>query len=263
MLKKIIQNLVREDYWSYLSWYKDRFGYFSAVFSLIKAIIRGIATAPNLLTGSIVYLRPGTTDQSVYDSIFLSKEYDLNLGNPLFIVDAGAHIGLSSVFFASKYPESTVVAIEPEPSNFDILRKNAEKFKNIKIIQAGLWSRKTTLRIENTNAATWSFKVIEDQSGKGIQAIGVRDVMSQFNMDRIDVLKIDIEGSEVEVLSSSGSWIDSIRTMIIELHDRYKPGCTEALQKAVFGYDYNREISGESVVLSNIRKISLKKDKNN
>ena len=191
----------------------------------------------------------------VYSEIFHSKEYELDLGNPEYIVDAGAHIGISSVFFACKYPDATIVAIEPEPANFEVLKINVAGYPNIKAINAGLWSRKTHLRINDSNVDTWAFQVVEDDEGGGIPAIGVHDVIAEFDMPRIDVLKIDIEGSEIEVLSSHALWLDSTRNLIIELHDRFRDGCTDALDDSMKNYGCIRSKSGESVVISNIHRI--------
>jgi len=256
MLKTIIKKSVREDYWLFMSWYRERFGFLPAVLKYIALCKNRIGTAPNPLTGGVVYLRPGTADQDVYHQIFVTREYDIDLGAPLFIVDAGAHIGLSSVFFVSKYPKATVIAIEPEPSNFDVLLRNVENYSNIKPIRAGLWSRKAHLSIQDSNVATWSFRVSEDSSGSGIPAIGIQDVITDFNMDRIDVLKIDIEGSEIEVLNHSKAWIDAVKTLIIELHDRFRPGCAEALQKAFSSHTYDKSRSGENIVITNIKRIA-------
>jgi FkbM family methyltransferase len=257
MLKAIAKRVVRNDHWKFLIWYRSCFGFLPAIRAYIELLRnQRIGCAPNDLTGGSVFLRPGTTDQDVYAEIFIQKEYDLDLGNPMFIVDAGAHIGLSSVFFASKYPKATIVALEPEPSNFDILLLNTRGHTNIRPIQAGLWSRKTHLRIQDSNVATWSFRVLENPSNEGIPAVGIRDIMSDFNATQIDVLIIDIEGSELEVLSHDNSWIDDVRTLIIELHDRFQPGCSEALDKALSGYDYCKSKSGESIVITNLRRIA-------
>ncbi len=253
----IVRNTIGEDHWSFLSWYRDRFGLLPAVLGYMNLLrYKGLGIAPNPLTGGSVFLRPGTSDQSVYDEIFLSKEYDIDLGSPDFIVDAGAHIGLASVFFAGKYPKATVIALEPEPSNFDILLKNAKSYANIFPMQAGLWSRKAYLRIDNPKAATWSFRVSEDLSGNGIPAVGILDLKSEFNIAQIDILKVDIEGSELEVLKDSNSWFDSVKTLIIELHDRFQPGCSDALAKALSGYSYEKLKSGESIVITNLRRMA-------
>lgn len=256
MMKKIAKQIVNKDHWLFLSWYRYRFGFFPAVLAYVKLLCRkGLGVAPNPLTNGSVFLRPGTADQNVYEEIFLSNEYDLDLGEPRIIIDAGAHIGLSSVYFASRYPDARIIAVEPEPSNFEILLKNAENHGQIKPVQAGLWSKRTSLRIQNVGAATWSFRVVEEPSGSGIPAVGIPEIMADFNIQQIDVLKIDIEGSEFEVLKNSDSWISSVKTLIIELHDRYQPGCSEALSRALSGYSYEKSRSGESFVISNLRRL--------
>ena len=257
MLKAVVKKMVRQDHWLFLGWSKDRFGFAPTIVGFIKMLFnQGIGRVPNPLNGGTVFIRPGTTDQDVYDEIFFGKEYDLDLGNPHFIVDAGAHIGLSSVYFACKYPNATIVALEPEKSNFEMLVRNTRRFANIKPMCAGLWSRKAHLRIQNQNVETWSFRVVEDVSGQGIPAVGIADVMAEHGITHIDVLKIDIEGSEVEVLKHSASWIGAIGALIIELHDRFQPGCTEALENAVRGYQYDKSHSGESDVITNLRKVA-------
>lgn len=255
MIKAIAKKIIGEDYWSFLSWHRDHFGFLPTIQNYIYLLINnGIGRVSNTLTGGFVFLRPGTADQVVYDEIFIQKEYNINVSEPLFIVDAGAHIGLSSVFFASKYPRATVIAIEPEPSNYKMLLMNAKNYTNIKSMNAALWSQKTKMCIQNPDAPTWSFRVIEDTCGNEIEAISITDVMSIFDVNRIDILKIDIEGSELQVLNYSDSWMDYIGALIIELHDRFQPGCSEALQKAIAGFNYDKSISGESVILTNLRR---------
>ena len=82
----------------------------------------------------------------------------------------------------------------------------------------------------------------------------MKDIIVDFNRAQIDVLKMDIEGAEVEVLSGDSSWVDDVRTLIIELHDRFRPGCSEALEKAFSGHDYCRSTSGENIVLTKLSR---------
>src|SRR5215471_7071905 len=162
MLKTVARKSIRHDYWLFLSWYRERFGVLPAVLSYINLLRNnGIGIAPGRSAGHEVFLRPGTTDQNVYEQVLLEKEYDIDLGSPSFIVDAGAHIGLTSIFFASKYPGATVVAIEPEPSNFALLVQNVRHYPYIKPVHAGLWSKRGHLRIQNQDVSTWSFRVSE------------------------------------------------------------------------------------------------------
>jgi hypothetical protein len=68
------------------------------------------------------------------------------------------------------------------------------------------------------------------------------------------VLKIDIEGSEIEVLNDSKTWLGSVKTLVIELHDRFRAGCTEALTLALQNFSYDEKRSGENIVITNIIK---------
>jgi len=257
LLKTIAKVLIQKDYRDFLRWYKNRFGSSSVIGAYINLLRnRGIGFVPTDIAGVSVFLRLGTADLDVFDQIFISKDYNLELGDPQFIVDAGAHIGLSSVYFASKWPKATIIAIEPEPSNFEILLMNTRIFPNINPLQAGLWSKKTNLRIQDSNAETWSFCVSESQTGEGIPAVGIKDIIADFRLPKIDVLKMDIEGSELEVLSCNNSWIDNVRNLIIELHDRFQPGCSKALEDAFSNYDYCKAISGENIVFTKISRLN-------
>ncbi len=254
MLKSLARQLIKEDHWHYMSWIREKYGLYPALASYLSLRKNGIGIIRSPLTGNDVYVRPGTTDQDVFDEIFHEREYDLDLGDPQVIVDAGAHIGLSSIYFASKYPKATIIAIEPEPSNFEMLLKNVQKYQNITPIRAGLWSKTCHLFIRNNQADTWSFQVEESSTDTGIPAVSVSDVMAEHHLNRIDVLKVDIEGSEVEVMNGSANWVDSVRVLIIELHDRFRPGCTQALEDAFRNHRFDRTTSGESVVLRNIQR---------
>lgn len=254
MIKRLARKLVTDGQWSFVQSSRARFGLVPAALGYLTILVRrGISCLPNTVCPGYVFLRPETADINVYEEIFLAKEYDIDLGDPKFIVDAGAHIGLSSVYFASKYPSAVIVAVEPEATNFLLLKKNTKKHRNIVPIQAGLWCTQARLCIENLTAATWSFRVKEVDDKDGIAAVSVGDIMKQFGVDRIDVLKIDIEGAEVEVLRDSSNWLGSVDTLVIELHDRFRAGCSEALETALDGYNYHRTNSGESVVISRIR----------
>jgi FkbM family methyltransferase len=257
MLKAIAKKTIRHDYWLFVSWYRERFGFLPAIGSYIKLLWNsGFGSAPGLSSGRAILLRPGTTDQDVYEQVIIGKEYDIDLGSPSFIVDAGAHIGLTSIVFASKYSNATVVAIEPEPSNFALLLRNTRNYPNIKPVQAGLWCERGHVRIQDHNVNTWSFRVCADDSRSGIPSIGIQDILSDFKVKQIDVLKIDIEGSEVAVLTHAEPWIDAVKTIVIELHDRFQPGCSNALRDSLIGHAYDESMSGENVVITNLRRIA-------
>jgi len=66
--------------------------------------------------------------------------------------------------------------------------------------------------------------------------------MRNFSIDYIDLLKIDIEGSEKEVFEAC-DWQDRLDSIVIELHDRFKPGCSQVVNRALQGF--SRTTSGD------------------
>ncbi len=198
---------------------------------------------------SKLFIRPGTTDLNVFRQIFVNKEYDIDIDYPELIVDAGAHIGLASAYFANKYPESKIISIEPEESNFKLLEKNVEKYSNVYPIKAGLWSHESNLTIKNKESKKWGFNVEEGRGEAGIDSISVGSILEMTDKKQIDVLKLDIEGAEREVFEKSSSWIGDVKTIIVELHERYAPGCTKEMEEAIRDCEFRKDVKGENVVL--------------
>jgi FkbM family methyltransferase len=182
-------------------------------------------------------LRLGSTDIYVFNSIYHKQEYGWDFTEPPeVIVDAGAYTGLSTAFFAMRYPDAQIIAIEPDPGNYDLLIKNTAGFGNVRTIRAALWGESGSVNLTDPGAGSWGLRLaanVCNNPASPIQAITVNDIMQEYHIDRIDLLKLDIEGSEKEVFANSDSWIENIEAICIELHDRFKVGCSRAFFKAV------------------------------
>ncbi len=198
-----------------------------------------------------IWLRAQTSDIPVFEQIFLDEDLNVNFGNGLsFIIDAGANIGLSAIYLANNYPESTIVALEVEESNFELLKKNTAFYSKIIPLFKGLWNKKTFLSIDNPQEESWSFTVSEAQEkdDKSIEGIGVLDLLKEYDFKKIDLLKIDIEGAELEVLSNSHTWIDNVNTIALEVHKR--AGCWESFLSFIEKNRLSLVWSGEYAVLN-------------
>jgi FkbM family methyltransferase len=184
-----------------------------------------------------IVLRPETTDRKVFREIFLFETYSKTFDfSPRVIIDAGANIGLSSVYFNHRFPDALIIAVEPEPSNYAALLENTREIKNITCINSGLWNTDTFLRIRNLSEAKWAFSVQEvgEMDEGALRAVSIKTLMEMHSVNVIDILKIDIEGSELELFSVNYDWwLSRTRLLIIELHDWMKPGCSSAVFKAV------------------------------
>jgi FkbM family methyltransferase len=199
-----------------------------------------------------VHVRLRTTDVSTLSEMLNIAEYDLDLPlPPRVIVDAGANIGLTSVFYANKYPNARVIAIEPERSNYQLLEKNAADYANITCVRAALWRSDTTVTIADPGSGNWGFQMVE-KAGKArsseVEGITVDSLMVRLGIDYIDFFRVDIEGAEQEVFGNASPWIDRVGVIAIELHDRLKTGCSRSVYLAT--KDFQWEIQkGETVFL--------------
>lgn len=238
----------------FLRWHYHAFGIATLPFCLFRFLINKEFVKVNVGNEFSVFLRAGTTDMDVYNEIFIKKELDFEISEPEYIVDAGSHTGFSSIWFSRRYPDAKILAIEPEESNFNLLKINTRNYPNIICINAGLWNEQTTLEIENMNVDNWKFTV--KKSGRntipGVDGVSIPILMKKNNWNRIDLLKIDIEGSEVEVFNDSNQWINSVKVIIIELHDRVRSGCREALVKATCNFEIINQTCGEKIILRNL-----------
>jgi FkbM family methyltransferase len=197
----------------------------------------------------LVRIRLESSDAVVYEDVLINRQYAIDLPfSPLTIVDAGANIGMASIYYANRYPMAKIIAIEPEASNFELLVRNVARYPNVVAIQAALWNRDGWISVSQPDAATgasgsWAFVTHEGQ-GRQVRAITMQTLMTEMNLDSIDVLKVDIEGAEKEVFERC-NWLDRVRAIVIELHDRFKPGCSAAVNSATseFGKSQQGEVT--------------------
>jgi FkbM family methyltransferase len=198
-----------------------------------------------------VVLRLRSSDQRVFSDIFIQREYELNLpAAPRVIIDAGAYTGLSSVYFAIRYPDARIISIEPEQENFDLLVANTKRFSHVVPVRAALWREEANLRLVDPSARQWGYQVAEsgcEGSLQDVRGITVEKIMRDQGVDFVDILKMDIEGSEKDVLDSSTGWIHRIGVLAVELHDHLQAGCSESFGSATRDFEYEIR-RGEKII---------------
>jgi len=197
-------------------------------------------------------IREKTSDIEVFKQIFIDKDYGFPVNiDPKLIIDGGANAGYASLFFADRFPKAEIIAIEPEDSNFEVLVKNTARYKQIKPIKAGLWHKKVNLKIVDKNVDKWGFRTEEsDCHNTDVPAMTIDEILKQSKHNEIDILKLDVEGAEKEIFSYNyDSWLGKVNILIIELHDKMKPGCGEAFYSAIKKYNFEKALSGENIIL--------------
>ncbi|PSF38061.1 hypothetical protein C7H19_06205 [Aphanothece hegewaldii CCALA 016] len=206
-------------------------------------------------------LRLHSSDVQAFKQIFVEDAYNFLVQiQPSIIVDAGANIGLASIYFANKYPEAKIIAIEPEQNNFQMLKKNVEPYANIIPLQAALWHKNEEIEIIDPGRGEWGFVIqnkdlqkyssdLQHDNHQTVIAMTVNKLINEYNLERINIFKIDIEGAEKEVFSNSATWIDKVDSLIVELHEYLKPGCNRSFYNGSGGFD-QEWYQGENIVLT-------------
>lgn len=198
-----------------------------------------------------IFLRGKTSDCYAFFQVITSRGYKLFADfKPEIIIDCGANIGLTTIFFKKNYPQAQIIAIEPEKSNFDLLRKNTALYNDVICLQNGIWDKSCYLKVIDEHAEKWAFRVEESIEKTDICAISINDIIKSYNLKFIDVLKIDIEGAEKQIFTNGfKEWLPLVKVLMIELHDSTNPGCSKALFKALDGFDFSTVFQGETLVI--------------
>lgn len=189
-----------------------------------------------------VRLRDGTSDWMTFDQIFIDEDYDLRplprypdivqtyrdicaRGTPL-IVDLGANIGLSPLYFSMVWPKAKVVGLEPDAGNFALFRENVAGRPTIDALNAGAASQETTLHIVDPSAGKNAFRTLPGDGAVAVPGMTIGALVARYRDEGCIpfAIKIDIEGAEADLFSNDVRWIDEFPLMMVELHDWLYPG---------------------------------------
>ena len=185
-------------------------------------------------------LRAAGSDIAVYEQVFRRREYDTRHlpKEASVIVDLGSNVGLASLFFAAKYPGALIIALEPDPENFSILARNLSQLEDKAVaLQAAIWSEDCELQLKRADdlgnpLLDWGVQVraTDDSAARTVPAWSMKRLIQEFGLNRIDILKIDIEGAEKELFEAGDlSWLDLVKMILVETHDRFRPGSRAAV----------------------------------
>lgn len=216
-----------------------------------------------------IWLRKDSTDAEVFRQVFQRREYELRTlkrfpdiraryaallaaGKVPVIVDAGANIGAASLWFAREFPQAHVVAIEPEPGNVAMCRKNIAGRASISLIDAAVGSSSGRVSLHNPAGEAWSPRSERRDDGD-ITVVTIQDAVDTVPNGQLFIVKMDIEGFESDVFVSGTEWIDAAAVLMIEIHDWMRPGggTSFALQHAMADRRFEMVISGENLIYIN------------
>lgn len=194
------------------------------------------------------FVRSNNADWGVLRGIFLEKEYDLHPRprGVRRILDLGGNCGYASLYFSACFPEAEILALEPMPQNALACRRNFEaNGVRGQVIQAAVAREDGFADLLLTdNEACQSLVPMHNWTEKiRVETVSIPSLMKKQGWDRIDLFKVDIEGYEQELFQDSPSWLESVGTLIGELHADYgQPQLQRDL--APFGFEVRTLASG-------------------
>jgi len=179
-------------------------------------------------------------------SDFLATEHSIGM-EPL-IIDAGANIGASAVYFALAFPQALIVAIEPEAENFRLLQRNTEGLR-VHCLQAALASSPGKAKVIDPGEGHWGYRTEQAADGAGIPCVTIPEICDMARPHFPFIVKIDIEGAEGDVFSRNTAWVARTPIIIVELHDWLLPkaGTAQSFLRRVADEPRDFIIVGENI----------------
>jgi FkbM family methyltransferase len=167
-----------------------------------------------------MYLR--RQDLPMLHEIFRHEQYaapNLQLPTDAIVVDAGAHIGLFSLYLSLKYKIMHLICLEPSAKNYVVLETNMRYLPKAKLLKTALSDTVGLALFDETNLG---YNHHLGQIGTQVSTTNIAALLQTFPNKRINLLKIDIEGGEERVFEAKDlTWLSSVDALLIELHANY------------------------------------------
>lgn len=196
-------------------------------------------------------LRTGTSDLAILDEVVLEDGYGFELPQaPAVIVDAGANIGLATLWFKARWPQALIIAVEPDAGNYALLQENVRGITGITTVRAAITPSDGMVGWATEGLRPSGFHVRGLRPGEeGVMGLSIGSLMEAHGLEHIDLLKLDIEGGEKELFEAADlGWMDQVDTIAVELHDRFRPGCGHAFFSAAARQPRSYDVHGYLVI---------------
>ena len=170
------------------------------------------------------------------------------------ILDLGANIGAASRFFSIKFPDASIIAVEPDEENAKICQLNTTTnnlglYPTRRVVTAAVGSENGSLFLADHGMGEWGYQV-DTIGDKPVEVIDVPSLLGELPANAQPfIAKIDIEGGEKDLFSKNYSWVYDFAVVILEIHDWLHPfeHCTCALQRVFAAQEYDQIFKGENI----------------
>ncbi len=225
--------------------------YFSLVVN-IPSNIYNVEFLFNLKDGTRLII-PSWIHTYIFDEIYIDKCYDIDIiENPSTIIDIGANIGIFTVRVARRWTNAQIYCYEPEPDNFNLLKKNValNSIKNVIPFQCGVTKEDSphVLYLDKKNRGMHSiYTTTNPPNYVNIDCVCLKTIFNENCISVCDILKLDCEGAEYEILESIDQDLSTrIKCIVAELTPKRPQDIKEPLRirKKLKSLNYKVHTSG-------------------
>ena len=182
-----------------------------------------------ILGGKTIQVRKGNiSDRRVLKYVFYHKFHlpPIDLSHQCTILDLGANIGLTVLHLKHLYPDSRILAYEMDQDNFLLAQENCGDSENCTIVNQAVWVEEGNVGYDASGSED-AFHIVSKENGaqtadkiiKEATATSIPLIIDKYRIDKIDYLKMDIEGAETSIFNNSDlSWMEIVKCFNIEVH---------------------------------------------
>jgi FkbM family methyltransferase len=161
-------------------------------------------------------------DLAALDEVLAGGAYELpGLGDVEVVVDLGSHIGASIAYFRERYPEARIVGLEPDPATFAKLEANVAALDGV-TVQRRAVAAADGESVFYAAPYTLASSLVAERAGSRpvtVPTVTLDHLIEEHGLERIDLLKLDVEGSEHDALAGADG-LARVRAIVGELHPR-------------------------------------------
>jgi FkbM family methyltransferase len=211
------------------------------------------AVLPEITTPLL--FRGGSSDVWNMQQVFMDRQYDIEIHEPRRILDLGAYVGYTAVYFANRFPGASIISVEPPGSNFDTLVANTAAYPNIRCLPAAVWHERAELALADCSYGDWGLSFMPgnaDQPVENVPGYTITNILEMHGWSGVDLIKCSSHGGRVDaLLRPRPDWLEKTATVITRPGAQgWQAGDAEKLAAALPAAEFQRSTHGPLVIFS-------------
>jgi FkbM family methyltransferase len=179
----------------------------------------------------------------------------VEIHEPSKILDLGAYVGYTAVYFANRFPSTSIISVEPPGSNFDALVANTVAYPNVRCLAAAVWHERGELTLADCSYGDWGLSFTPGDAGRPAEKVPgytITNILELHGWNGVDLIKCSSHGGRVDtLLRPRPDWLENTATVITRPGAQgWQPGDEEKLAAALPEAEFQRSSYGPLVIFS-------------